>query len=207
MICFTLLNLAVITAFFAGAEAGLCRPSTTAVTSASATTTTLAATTTTAVPGCVETQLLVNPGFDDNVRGYAPWTGDAVLVQRDTQAGTQAAAFIYNIAQSNGRESIKQTLTNLNGDYEFSYYYRVVVARIDMTTAACGLQVKIGEDTTVPSNIDLVAGDWLSGSVSWSTAGQNVEQADVELVITCRGDWDTIQIFLDSFAFTSVCST
>jgi hypothetical protein len=73
-------------------------------------------------------------------------------------------------------------------------------------TTTCGLQVKIGEDTTVPSNIDLVAGDWQSGSVSWSTAGQNVEQAEVELVITCRGDWDTIQIFLDSFAFTSVCS-
>ncbi|KAF5573007.1 hypothetical protein FPANT_12652 [Fusarium pseudoanthophilum] len=205
MVRFTLLNVAVITTFLAGAEAGLCRPSTTAVTSAAVTTTTLAATTTTAVPGCVETQLLVNPGFDDTVGGYAPWTGDAVLIQRDPQAGTQAVAFIYNAGQSQGRESIKQTLTNLNGDYEFSYYYRVVVARIGMTTA-CGLQVKIGEDTTVPSNIELVAGDWTSGSVSWSTAGHNVEQADVELVMTCRGDWDTIQIFLDSFAFTSVCS-
>jgi hypothetical protein len=91
MVRFTILNVAVITAFLAGAEAGLCRPSTTAVTSAAVTTTTLAATTTTAVPGCVETQLLVNPGFDDNVSGYAPWTGDAVLIKRDPQAGTQAA--------------------------------------------------------------------------------------------------------------------
>ncbi|KAF5568804.1 hypothetical protein FPHYL_2611 [Fusarium phyllophilum] len=205
MVRFTLLNVAVIAAFLAGAEAGLCRPSTTAVTSAAVTTTTLAATTTTAVPGCVETQLLVNPSFDDSDSGYAPWTGNAVIVNREPQSGTTALAMLYNSGQSNGRGYIKQTLTNLNGDYEFSYYYRVVVARIGMATT-CDIQVKIGADTTVPSNIDLVAGDWQSGSVSWSTAGQNVEQADVELAITCRGDWDTIQINLDSFAFTSVCS-
>ncbi|KAF4444223.1 hypothetical protein FACUT_804 [Fusarium acutatum] len=205
MVRFTLLNVAVITTFLAGAEAGLCRPSTTAVTSSAVTTTTLAATTTTAVPGCVETQLFVNPGFDDNVSGYAPWTGDAVIIQRDPQAGTTALAQIFNNGQSNKRGYIKQTLTNLNGDYEFSYYYRVVVARIGLA-ATCDLQVKIGEDTTVPSNIDLVAGDWTSGSVSWSSAGETVAQADVELAITCRGDYDTIQINLDSFAFLRVCS-
>ncbi|KAF5567429.1 hypothetical protein FNAPI_672 [Fusarium napiforme] len=205
MVRFTLLNVVAITAFLTGAEAGLCRPSTTVVTSAAVTTTTLAATTTTAVPGCVETQLLVNPGFDDYLSSYAPWTGNAMITNRETQAGTTALTMFYNAGQSQGREYIKQTLTNLNGAYEFSYYYRVVVARVGMTTA-CDLQVKIGEDTTVPLNIGLVTGDWTSGSVSWSTLGQTVAQADVEVAITCRGDWDTIQIDLDSFTFTSVCS-
>lgn len=109
MVRFTLLNVAVITSFFAGAEAGLCRPSTMALTSAAVTTTTsidatttLATTTTTAVLGCVETQLFVNPGFDDSDSAYEPWTGDAVIIQRDPQAGTQALyvalcnIFFYN---------------------------------------------------------------------------------------------------------------
>ncbi|KAF5717822.1 hypothetical protein FMUND_5553 [Fusarium mundagurra] len=198
MVRFTLLNVVVITAFLAGAEAGHCRPSTTAVTSAPATTTT-------AVPGCVGTQLLVNPGFDDNVSGYAPWTGNALIVHQEPQSGTTALTMFYNTGQSNGREYIKQTLTNLNGGYEFSYYYRVVVARTGMATT-CVLQVSIGGDMTIPINIDLVVGDWTPGSVSWYTAGETIAQADVELAIACRGDWDTIQINLDSFAFTSVCS-
>ncbi|KAG5797159.1 hypothetical protein H9Q69_003768 [Fusarium xylarioides] len=204
MVRFTLLNVAVIAAFLAGAEAGLCRPSTTAVTSAAATTT-LAATTTTAVPGCVETQLLVNPGFDDSNGSKAPWTGEAVLIQRDPQAGIQAVGMTYNNGQNNAIGNVKQTLTNLNGDYEFSYYYRVVVARTGITSR-CDLQVKIGADTTLPSNIDLVLGDWIPGSVSWSSAGETIAQLDVELAITCRGDYDRIQINIDSLAFTNVCS-
>ncbi|KAF5230719.1 hypothetical protein FANTH_13711 [Fusarium anthophilum] len=212
MVRFNLLNVAVIAAFLAGAEAGLCRPSTTAVTSAAVTTTTLidatttlAATTTTAVPGCVETQLLANPGFDDSDTSYTPWTGSAFIIQDSPQAGSQAVAIIYNNGQSNSKASMKQTLTNLNGDYEFSYYYKVAVARTGLSPR-CSLQVKIGDDTTVPSNIDLVVGDWKSGSVSWSTAAETVAQADVELSITCSGDYDRIQINLDSFAFTRVCS-
>ncbi|KAF5603298.1 hypothetical protein FPCIR_1494 [Fusarium pseudocircinatum] len=205
MVRFTLLNVAVIAAFLAGAEAGLCRPSTTDVTSAAVTTTTLAATTTTAVPGCVETQLLANPGFDASTTGFAPWTGNAFIIQREPQAGTQALAMIWNNGQSNNRGNIKQTLTNLHGDYEFSYYYQVAVTRIGPSDT-CSLQVKIGDDTTVPRNIDLVVGDWKSGSVSWSSAGETVAQADIELAITCTGFYDRIQINLDSFAFTQVCS-
>ena len=102
----SILNAAVVATFFLGAEAGLCRPATTAVASIAQTTSTLAAdtttasidatttlpeTTTTAAPGCVETQLLVNPGFDDAVGGYAPWTGsNAFIIDRQPQAGTQA---------------------------------------------------------------------------------------------------------------------
>lgn len=112
---------------------------------------------------------------------------------------------IYNNGQSNARGDIKQTLTNLNGDYEFTYYYRVVVARTGRSST-CDLQSKIGADTTVPVNLDLVVGDWKSGSLSWSSAGEIVAQADVELAITCRGDYDRIQINLDSFAFTRVCN-
>ncbi|KAF5687087.1 hypothetical protein FCIRC_2475 [Fusarium circinatum] len=206
MVRFNVLNVAVIAAFLAGAEAGLCRPSTTAVTSAAVTTTTLAATTTTAVPGCVETQLLVNPGFDDSTTGITLWTGTVFIITQGPQAGNQALANIWNNGQSNNRGYMKQTLTNLHGDYEFSYYYQVAVTRIG-PSSRCSLQVKIGDDTTVPLNVDLIVGDWESGSVSWSSAGETVAQADVELSITCTGDYDRIQINLDSFAFTRVCST
>ncbi|KAF4498969.1 hypothetical protein FAGAP_4843 [Fusarium agapanthi] len=150
--------------------------------------------------------LLVNPGFDDSDSSYAPWTGSAFIDQDNPQAGSQAVAIIWNNGQSNNGGYMKQTLTNLNGDYEFSYYYQVAVTRTGLSST-CSLQVKIGDDTTVPRNIDLVVGEWKSGSVSWSSAGETVAQADVELAITCTGDYDRIGINLDSFAFTRVCST
>ncbi|CZR37773.1 uncharacterized protein FPRO_07036 [Fusarium proliferatum ET1] len=213
MVRFTLLCVAVITAFFAGAEAGLCRPSTTAVTSAAVTTTTsidatttLAATTTTVVLGYVETQLFVNPGFDDSDSGYAPWTGNAVIIQRDPQAGTQALYSPDIQQRSKQCQRLRQAdPAESERRIRILHYYRVVVARTGLSPT-CDLQIKIGGDTTVPANIDLVVGDWKSGSLSWSSAGETIAQADVELAVTCRGDYDRIQINLDSFAFTRVCS-
>jgi hypothetical protein len=36
-------------------------------------------TTTTEAPGCVETQVVVNPGFDDSDSNKSPWSGDGSL--------------------------------------------------------------------------------------------------------------------------------
>ncbi|KAJ4244566.1 hypothetical protein NW762_014421 [Fusarium torreyae] len=219
MVRLSILNVAVVATFFLEAEAGLCRPAATAVTSVTQTTSTLAAdattasidatttlpeTTTTAEPGCVETQLLVNPGFDDHVGGYAPWTGsNAFIIHRQPQAGTQAVAMIYNNGQSNARGQIKQTLTDLNGDYELSYHYRVVVANAG-PNYTYNLEVKIG-DTTDPGDLDYALDGWKSDSVFWSSAGEDVAQADVELAVTRAGEYERIQINLDSLAFTRVC--
>lgn len=110
----------------------------------------------------------------------------------------------YNNGQSNASGKVKQILADLNGDYELSYYYRVVVANAgpDYT---CDLEVKIG-GTTIPGDMDYALSGWKSGSVFWSSAGENVAQADIELAVTCAGEYERIQVNVDSLAFIRVCS-
>lgn len=85
-----------------------------------------------------------------------------------------------------------------------SYYYRVVVANAgpDYT---CDLEVKIG-GTTIPGDMDCTIGGWKAGSVFWSSAGENVAQADVELAVACAGEYERIQVDVDSLTFMRVYS-
>lgn len=97
---------------------------------------------------------------------------------------------LYNNGQSNASGKVKQILADLNGDYELSYYYRVVVANAG-TDYTCDLEVKIG-GTTIPGDMDYALGGWKSGSVFWSSAGENVAQVDIELAVTCAGEYERI---------------
>ncbi|KAI1012009.1 hypothetical protein LB503_004769 [Fusarium chuoi] len=56
----------------------------------STTTTQAESTTTTAAAGCIESQLFVNPNFDDSSSGIAPWISNAALTQNQPQSGTNA---------------------------------------------------------------------------------------------------------------------
>ncbi|KAH7258949.1 uncharacterized protein BKA55DRAFT_591764 [Fusarium redolens] len=239
MVRLSLLNVAAIATLLLGAEAGPCRPTTTAVTSlaeassttgasyaettstvaadttatsvdmttvttlADTTTTTKAeSTTTTAAPACLETQALINPGFDDRSDSISPWTGNGGLIQREPQAGVNALAFIFNYGQGNGY--VKQTLDNLDGDYEFSYYYRVLSASVG-ADYTCDIELTVG-DTTLRGDMDYSVGGWKSGSVNWSSGGENLAQGDVQLSVSCGGEFDKVQVNIDSLAFTRVCS-
>lgn len=64
--------------------------STTTTLADTTTTTQAGSTTTTAAAACVETQLFINPGFDDSSSGIAPWTSNANLIQSQPQSGTNA---------------------------------------------------------------------------------------------------------------------
>lgn len=124
MVRFSILPVAAVAVTILGAEAGPCRPITTAVTSLPETssmvapdttvtsldaTTTISSgattvttlveitstapaesTTTTQEPACAETQLLVNPSFDDIASSKAPWLGDGWLIQNDPHSGPNA---------------------------------------------------------------------------------------------------------------------
>ncbi|KAJ4112976.1 hypothetical protein NW760_004803 [Fusarium oxysporum] len=176
--------------------------STTKTLADTATTTQAESTTTTAAAACAETQLFINPGFDDSPSGIAPWTSNANLIQSQAQSGTNALSAVF----SNGQPDyyFKQTLQNLNGDYEFSYYYRVVSVSPG-ADYVCNIELKVGDTSKFGAMYDS-AGGWRSDSVSFSIAGGAIAQADVQLILTCYGEFVRIEVNIDTLAFTRVCS-
>ncbi|KAG7409596.1 hypothetical protein DER46DRAFT_614839 [Fusarium sp. MPI-SDFR-AT-0072] len=159
-------------------------------------------TTTTAAAACVETQLFINPGFDDSASGIAPWTSNANLIQSQPQSGTNALSAVFNYGQPD--YYVRQSLQNLNGDYEFSYYYRVVSVSPG-ADYVCNIELKVGDTSIFGPMYDNVDG-WKSGSVDWSSGGETIAQADVQLGLTCVGEFVRIEVNIDTLAFTRVCS-
>ncbi|KAM0345096.1 hypothetical protein ACHAPU_006982 [Fusarium lateritium] len=226
MVSFSIINIVALATFLLEAEADPCRPTTTAVTSlahtsssasvdttaisADATTvTTLAGstteghetTTTTAASGCVETQLFLNPGFDDEAEDIVPWTGGGVLTQSQPESGANALAFVFRYSGGNSI-AVKQSLSDLDGDYGFSYNYRAVSVSPG-AEYTCEITLEVG-GTSLRSDMDYIAGSWKSQSVTWSSGGK-IEQEDVMIGVNCAGELDLIQVNIDSLAFTRVC--
>ncbi|RGP71212.1 hypothetical protein FLONG3_7162 [Fusarium longipes] len=167
------------------------------------TTTEAESTTTTAAAVCVETQLFVNPGFDDSTNDdIEPWTSNAFITQSQPQSGVNALSAIF----SNGQPDyyIKQSLQNLKGDYEFSYYYKVVSVspQADYT---CNIQLTVG-DVSSYGEIDDRVGGWKSASVTLSIGDDTIAQADAQLGLSCYGEFTGIEVDIDTLALTSVCS-
>ncbi|KAM0371680.1 hypothetical protein HYE67_003101 [Fusarium culmorum] len=159
-------------------------------------------TTTTAAPACVETQLFVNPGFDDSDNDIAPWTNNrGVITQTSPQSGPNAL-FFNLLENSNDNFGVSQTLSNLYGTYEFSYYYRFVSIS-QFADYTCDIELKVG-DASLRGNFEDNVGGWKYGSVTFNDL--NVAQADVQLIANCGGEYHQIVVNLDSFGFTRVCS-
>ncbi|KAL4731204.1 hypothetical protein ACLX1H_000166 [Fusarium chlamydosporum] len=165
------------------------------------TTTEAESTTTTAAAVCVETQLFVNPNFDDSTSDdIAPWTSNAYLTQSQPQSGVNALSATF----SNGVPDyyIKQNLQNLNGDYDFSYYYRVVSVsqNADYT---CNIQLTVGSISSYGEIYDSVGG-WRSSSVRFSTGDDTIALAEVQFGLSCYGEFTGIEVDIDTLAFTRV---
>ncbi|KAG9502030.1 hypothetical protein J7337_007741 [Fusarium musae] len=228
MVRVSLLNLAAIATLLLGAEAGPCKPRTTAATSLDETTSTVAAdttattsiettavttvaeptttteaesTTTSEAAGCVETQLFINPNFDDSNNDIAPWTSNAALTQNQPQSGTNALSMTF----VNGVPDyyIKQTLQNLSGQYKFSYYYRVVSVS-ENADYSCNIQLTAGSVSTYGEIYDSVGG-WKTYSVIMDMGAATVAQAEVQFGLTCYGEFTGIEVDVDTLAFTRVC--
>ncbi|KAJ4002653.1 hypothetical protein NW752_002525 [Fusarium irregulare] len=174
---------------------------TTTTTFAESTTTAQAEfTTTTAAPACDKTQLLGNPGFDDSNSDVTPWsiTG-GVLTQDSPQSGVNAVAYSFS---NGGSGSVAQTVTNLEGTYEFSYYYRVVYVsqNADYT---CDMQLTVG-DTSFYGEMYDTPGGWKSGSIILSDL--SAAQASLQFDTACYGEFVRIQVNIDSLEFKRICS-
>ncbi|KAF5640458.1 hypothetical protein F52700_3608 [Fusarium sp. NRRL 52700] len=210
-----------------GAKAGPCRPTTvTSVAEASSTiasdmtVTTLAATTattapvettstvvaesttTTAAPICVETQVVVNPGFDDSSSSKSPWFGDGTVITDGANSFPNAISFVFS--NGGGNAQISQTLTNLDGNYRLSYNWGVFSGVGVGSGFSCRITPKIGDDIILGVYPDGYSG-WTSESKTWSTGGNTVAQADLSLTLRCSGEYDQLTINVDDITLTKLC--
>ncbi|PNP76631.1 hypothetical protein FNYG_10050 [Fusarium nygamai] len=176
--------------------------STTTAVAEPTTTTEAESTTTTEAADCVETQLFINPNFDDSISDIAPWASNAILTQSQPQSGTNALSMTF----VNGVPDyyIKQTLQNLSGQYKFSYYYRVVSVsqNADYT---CNIQLTAGSTSSYGEMYDTVGG-WKTASVILDMGAATIAQAEVQFGLSCYGEFTGIEVDVDTLAFTRVCA-
>lgn len=100
--------------------------------------------------------------------------------------------------------NVKQTLSNLKGNYKFSFHYRVASASsgADYT---CDYSVKIGDVSTSDLALDYDVGGWKSASQNLAIGAENVAEADVELSISCGGEYNQIAVNMDDITLTQIC--
>ncbi|KAH7234263.1 hypothetical protein B0J15DRAFT_529950 [Fusarium solani] len=162
--------------------------------------TTLETSTTSEAPSCVETQVVVNPSFDDN--NGAPWTGSGSTTTNNPNSGSHA--WIVNLFNGFGSANFAQTLNNLDGNYRLTYFYHAASWVNGGAGFSCTIQPKVGEQS-LPS-VDLYEiSSWMSDTQTWSSGGEIVAQAELSFGITCYGEFDQLTIAFDDVTFTQVC--
>ncbi|KAH7267759.1 beta-lactamase/transpeptidase-like protein [Fusarium redolens] len=123
-------------------------------------------TTTTEAPGCVETQVVVNPGFDDSDSNKSPWSGDGSLTTDGPNSAPNAISFIFTNGQ--GSAQISQTLTNLDGNYRLSYKWGVFSGVNVGSGFSCTITPKVGNDN-LPGIYPYTFVGWTPESQTWSS--------------------------------------
>ncbi|KAM6511989.1 hypothetical protein FALCPG4_016977 [Fusarium falciforme] len=169
--------------------------------------TTIAETSTTSeAPDCDTTQVLVNSSFDDD--DGAPWTGIGNLRSNyEPRTGSHNLRAVFN---SGGVETytFSQTLTNLNGPYRLSYYWRV--ASFSSWAADAGFSCSVVP--TVGTRQFNGVRPW-SGPNSWTEATEvwtpsspsgHVDQATVSFTVNCFGDFNQMVLAIDDVTFTEI---
>ena len=101
-----------------------------------------------------------------------------------------------------GSGSVAQTLTNLEGTYEFSYYYRVVYVSPG-ADYVCNIQLTVGS-TSAYGEMEDSPGGWKSGSIILSDL--SAAQASLQFDLYCYGEYQHIQVNIDSLEFKRICS-
>ncbi|KAH7173267.1 uncharacterized protein B0J16DRAFT_188410 [Fusarium flagelliforme] len=166
------------------------------------TSTTLATTTSVQAPVCVQTQVIINPGFDDSTSDdFAPWSSNGYLGQDHSVSGPNSLAFwFYN---GMGEGYLSQSLDNLNGEYMFSYRWAVFSVE-NMNGFSCEITPYIGGSVLQGSYPYELTG-WTPDSQRWSTGGNTVSDAELTIKIACSGEYDSLTINLEDVTLTRLC--
>ncbi|WJG34905.1 beta-lactamase/transpeptidase-like protein [Fusarium oxysporum Fo47] len=128
-------------------------------------------TTTTEAPACVETQVVVNPGFDDSDSNKSPWFGGGSLTTDGPNTAPNAISFVFSNGQGNAQ--LSQTLTNLDGNYRLSYNWAVVSGVNVGSGFSCSITPKVGGDT-LPGAYPYKFVGWTPESQTWPSGTDNV---------------------------------
>ena len=97
---------------------------------------------------------------------------------------------------------VAQTVTNLEGTYEFSYYYRVVYVS-ENADYTCNIQLTVG-DTSAYGEMEDNVGGWKTASIILSDL--SAAQASLQFDLSCYGEYQHIQVNIDSLEFKRICS-
>ncbi|KAL6921123.1 hypothetical protein ACHAP8_011137 [Fusarium lateritium] len=164
--------------------------------------TTLAASTTTSgAPNCVETQVVSNPGFDDN-NDISPWTSSGSVTDNGAYSAPNAVSFGFQNGQ--GSNQIAQNLPTLDGDYRLSYRWSVPTV-VGLQGFGCTIQPKIGSDV-LPAANPYELSSWNLESETWSSGGTSVAGVAISFQIDCSGEYDGLTILLDDVTLTRDCN-
>ncbi|KAF4455747.1 hypothetical protein F53441_1946 [Fusarium austroafricanum] len=165
-------------------------------------------TTTTAAgpPVCVETQILVNPSFDNNNDG-SPWVlGSGVTVSQINPRS--APNFLYNtLNQGRTTTTFSQTLPALGPFiYQLDYYFNLQTA-IQGRGFACSVTPRINQQVLNPGETLTDSGPY---GFRLSSQGFTVDDPDspatLSITVQCQGSFNTVIIGVDDFALTRLCN-
>ncbi|RGP71758.1 hypothetical protein FSPOR_3124 [Fusarium sporotrichioides] len=164
-------------------------------------------TTTAAGPVCEPTQILVNPGFDDNNNG-SPWIlGPGASVSQVNPRSPPN--FMYNtLTQSSTSSTISQELPALGPfTYELQYYFNLQTA-VNGRGFSCTVTPTINEQTLAPGQTLTDSGPYGFRLSSQSFIAQDPDSpAALFLTVHCQGTFNTVIIGIDDVSLTRVCQT
>ncbi|UPL00392.1 hypothetical protein LCI18_011326 [Fusarium solani-melongenae] len=169
--------------------------------------TTIAETSTTSeAPDCDTTQVLVNPSFDDD--DGAPWTGIGSL--RSTTEPRTGSHNLRAVFNGGGGEiyTFSQTLTNLNGPYRLSYYWRIAGISSWMPDPgfSCDIVPTVGTRRFNGVSPWSGANSWTEATEIWtpSSPSGHADQATVSFTVNCNGDFNQMVLAIDDVTFTEI---
>ncbi|KAI5464889.1 hypothetical protein BGZ63DRAFT_378924 [Mariannaea sp. PMI_226] len=201
--------LAVAALSICGANAGPCRPLTTTTV---ATSTTVASTTSTAAPtstapSCSNEQIVVNPSFEDDAG--SPWA--VYSGSFDGADGHNSDTSAYFQTYSEGGGSVVQTLPHVEpGTYQLSFFYTVKTWSpwFSGSSFGCTWYGRVGGQVVASGSSDpggAFYGSWDSSSGSWTTAG--ADNVNVQVDVSCNGEYDFIAVLADDITLTKQCAS
>ncbi|KAH7236575.1 hypothetical protein BKA59DRAFT_312056 [Fusarium tricinctum] len=160
-------------------------------------------TTTAGTPVCVETQVVINPGFDSSANSVEPWEGNNYLLDNEVAySAPNALSLVFQNGQGSAR--IAQPLRNLNGKYTLSYRY-IPWSGVNVGAGfTCTITPKISNQELAAVYVSEFTG-WESSTREWSAGNENVAEAELSLSASCSGEYDQLIINIDDITLTNVC--
>ncbi|KAF4943663.1 hypothetical protein FSARC_14861 [Fusarium sarcochroum] len=160
-------------------------------------------------PPCTETQVIVNPGFNDNAEA-TPWVlGEGVTVSSQNPRSDPYFLATTFTRGGSGSRSFSQTLHNVGPqNYRLEYYISMNTA-INGRGFSCSATPSINGEQLAqsPSVGDNGPYGFRQAVAFWSTpsATQNVDEAELIITVSCTGSYDTVIITVDDVSLTRQC--